>query len=218
MAVLSYLSHDKLRIAGAVHINHGTPYGQRAMGLVSNFCYTRGIPLECHNVRGKNEMEWSVERRRIFNALPGPVVTAHHFDDIIEWWLMTTLAGKGRVTPYRTGNVIHPFRRTDKAEFVRWAMLKNVPFMDDPTNSDCSNTRSKVRAAMPQLLAIQPGLHTVVRRKMDTMNGEGEDEGQDGDFDDDDNNDNPETPDDDGVVDPEEPDDEPDDGSDPAER
>lgn len=158
MAALGFLTRGKCRIDGVVHVNHGTAYGQAAERLVRAECERLGVPCDVHSLPVGTEVEWSAGRREVFSKYPR-VLTAHHFDDVLEWYVYTLLRyGIGRITPFSTGTVYHPFRLTTKAAFVAYAAKNRVAYLDDPTNTDGSNTRSKIRGIRPALDEIAPNL------------------------------------------------------------
>jgi len=161
MAMLSFLTTGKKRIEGVVNIGHGTEYGKRATELVEKYCAEKEVPFHFAQVTGSNEMEWRDARREIYSKYSW-VATAHHLDDVIEWWLMTSLRGSPKLTPVRSGNVVHPFLRTPKSELAHWCERHHVPYLDDPTNVGNFNERAKIRVLMPSLLNIYPGIHTSI--------------------------------------------------------
>lgn len=166
MVALHFLTRGKTRISGVVHVNHGTPYAAQAESLVAATCERIGIPLDVHRIGLSTEQGWSDERRRIFNGYEARVMTAHHLDDVVEWYVYTSLRyGMGRVTPFQTGNVVHPFRLNSKATLRAYAWDHNVDFCEDPTNEDgCSNARAKIRSIRSVLDSLAPNLIGDVRR------------------------------------------------------
>lgn len=158
MAALSFLLRGKRRIDGVVHVNHGTAYGQEAERLVRAECARLDVPCDVHRLPVGTEAEWSAGRREIFSAYPR-VMTAHHFDDVYEWYVYTLLRyGVGRITPFQTKTVVHPFRLTEKAALVAYAVKNRVAYLDDPTNTDGSNVRSKLRGIRSTLDEIAPNM------------------------------------------------------------
>ena len=109
------------------------------------------------------EEYWRNERYRIFSELNGPVITCHHLDDVIEWYLFSAIHGEAKIIPYERGNVIRPFLLTPRKILRRWCERKNVPFVEDPGNRDERYMRSINRhEILPQALRVNPGLHKVV--------------------------------------------------------
>jgi tRNA(Ile)-lysidine synthase TilS/MesJ len=53
-----------------------------------------------------------------------------------------------------------------KEAFREWAKQKGVPFLDDPTNVGNYNDRAKIRAIMPSLLDVYPGIHQTLFGKL----------------------------------------------------
>ena len=170
MGGLSFLTRGKNRISGVVTINHRTNFGAQAEKLVVKYCEDHDIPCHTHSVTGSSEEEWREARKAIFAQYPA-VITAHHLDDVVEWWLLTSLRGNGRLTPSSSGNVYHPFLKTRKSDFEYWCAKYQVPFINDPTNFGVSegeggNDRAKLRVLMPSLLGIYPGIHASILKKL----------------------------------------------------
>jgi tRNA(Ile)-lysidine synthase TilS/MesJ len=69
------------------------------------------------------------------------------------------------VIPYRKENVIRPFLLTEKSEFESWCKRKNVPFIQDESNNSVEYSRNRIRHnIIPELLKVNPGLKTVVKK------------------------------------------------------
>ena len=164
MAVLHLLTRGKNRLDGVIHVHHGSEYADRAEVLVTATCAELGVGLDVYRIQPNTEQGWSEERREIFNRY-ARVMTAHHLDDVLEWYVYTMLRyGTGRITPFQTGNVVHPFRMSSKADLVDYASRHDVRFCEDPTNSDGSNARSKIRAIQPVLEEIAPNLRGKIKK------------------------------------------------------
>lgn len=118
--------------------------------------------------KGNKEASWRNERYEWFHSLPGPVVTAHTLDDAVEWYLMTSLRGRGEFMPYSNKNVIRPFLLTRKSDLQKYAFEKNLPWWDDPTNFDPEfSLRAKVRnKLLPIALECEVGLYNVVKKRI----------------------------------------------------
>jgi tRNA(Ile)-lysidine synthase len=169
MAVLHLLTRGKNRLDGVVHVHHGSAYADEAEALVSATCADLGVSLDVYRIPPDNEKGWSDARRKIFNEYPR-VMTAHHLDDVIEWYVYTLLRyGKGRVTPFQTGNVVHPFRLNGKQSLRDYASFHGVRFCEDPTNAEGHNARSKIRAVQPTLEELAPNLRRGLRERVRTF-------------------------------------------------
>jgi len=176
MVALDFLINGKYKPI-ILHFDHGTEFGDKARTFVKKQCKKLGLPLVVSKIsreRRKDEsMEeyWRSERYNFLNSFPGEVIMAHHLDDATEWWLFSSLHGEGKIMPYRHGNVIRPFLMTPKSEILSWAKRKNVLYMDDPGNKDERYMRSIIRhQIMGPALKVNPGLRTVVRKKIEAEN------------------------------------------------
>ncbi len=176
MVVLDFFLNGRYKPT-VVHFDHGTKFGTRAHEFISKRCRELDLPLIVKNIgrqREKGESEeayWKEERYRFFNSLPGTIITAHHLDDAVEWWIFSSLHGRGKIIKYQNKNVIRPFLSTPKSEFVSWAKRKNVKYVDDPSNEDERYMRSIVRhKILPEALRVNPGIRKVIRKKIEKEN------------------------------------------------
>jgi len=177
MAALDFLTNGRRKIT-VLHFDHGTEHGSLARKFVEKICTDRNVPLIVGQIsREQDESEsmeefWRNQRYEFFDQFSDrPIVTAHHLDDAIEWWIMTSLWGKPRLIPGSRGNVIRPFLTTPKSEFVEWCERKDVPYVLDPTNEEDDAGRNLVRnRIVPQALRFNPGLRKTVRKLIEEEN------------------------------------------------
>ena len=172
MAALDFLSRGR-RDVGVAHFNHGTNHSSNAESFIRDYCSTHGIPLVVEKiVKPKPSSEsweeyWRNSRLAFFRSLNTTVVTAHHLDDVCEWWVFSSLHGNPRLTPSRNGNIIRPFLSTPKSELMKWCINKSVPFIVDPTNSDIKYRRNFIRNRMMEnVFVVNPGLHKTISKKI----------------------------------------------------
>ena len=164
------------------HFDHGTPHGKVAKRFVESYCRDYGIEfLESYVTRQRGEDEspeeyWRNERVSWLHSLPGTVVTAHHLDDAVEWWIFSSLNGTGRLIPSSNRNIIRPFLWAPKSEIIRWANKNKVPHVVDESNSDLRYARNRIRRnILPEALQVNPGLYKVVKKKLQEKSGFGGD-------------------------------------------
>tara|TARA_R110000824_G_scaffold238937_2_gene427639 strand:- start:3164 stop:3760 length:597 start_codon:yes stop_codon:yes gene_type:complete len=173
MAALDFLcrSHEVV----ALHYNHNTEYSDKAESLVQKYCHDREIRL----IVGKNstippkrvslEDFWRVKRYEFFeSAREGlSVITCHHLDDVAETWIFTALNGTPYLIPEARDCYIRPFLQTRGAIFEDWCERKNVPYFEDPSNTDTRFMRNFIRhEIMHKALLVNPGFHKVLRKKL----------------------------------------------------
>ena len=176
MAVLDFLSRSNRDLL-ALHFNHGTPFSYEAEEFVRNYCENRDIQLEVGAItreRSSSESKeeyWRNERYAFFsNFLDRKIITCHHLDDAVETWLFTSIHGNPMLIPYSRDNFIRPFLTTSKADLNSWCFRKEVPFLEDPSNTDTSYMRNLIRhKLMKNVLDVNPGIHKVIKKKVKLM-------------------------------------------------
>lgn len=155
------------------HFDHGTIFGQKAKNFVTQYCEKHKIPYIVGRLYDQRhpglsqEEHWRNERHKFFNSLQDTVVTVHHLQDVMEWWIFSSLHGEGKIIPYKNKNVIRPFLLVEKKDIINWAKRKDVPYMDDPSNQDEKYMRSIIRhKILPESLRVNPGLGKVLKKKI----------------------------------------------------
>lgn len=170
MVLLDFLSrkHD----VTAAYFDHGTEHGVQALEFVKSYCQDKHINFEYSKIKSTKEKTqsqeeyWRNERYQFFKTL-GSVVTAHHLDDAVETWIWSSLNGTSSLIPYSHGNIVRPLLISRKKDIEYWAEKNAVPYIQDPSNSDVKYMRNYIRKElMPHALKVNPGLHTLLRKKI----------------------------------------------------
>lgn len=156
----------------AVYFNHGTRHGQEAEIFLKEECKHKNIELLIGKISKDKppelspEEHWRNERYKMFNSLPGKILTAHHLGDAVEWWVFSSFHGQGKLIPTKNGNVLRPLLATSKKEIKKWAERKEVKYINDPSNDSRAYMRNLIRHdIIPNALKVNPGLETVIRKK-----------------------------------------------------
>ena len=177
MAALNFLHHGRRHVKVA-HFDHGTLHADAAREFVVKYCKKNNLEYVLGTVGRKRlstesrEEYWRNERYRFFEELDAPIVTAHHLDDVAEWWIFTSLHGESKLITYQNGDVIRPVLMTHKEELMAWTKRRNVPYVNDPSNKNLAYMRNLIRhRIMPQCLKVNPGLTTVLRKKLLSATG-----------------------------------------------
>ena len=169
MAILDFLSnnHD----VTAVYFDHGTDFGKKCKRFVKNFCNDKDIPLivgvnyNCCPQGESLEEHWRNERYKFLHSFDMPVITGHNLDDVIEWYLFSSIHGQSKIMPYRNQNVIRPFISTSKRSLEDWCDRKEVPFLIDPSNEDRKFMRSVIRHdILPNAKLVNPGIEKTIKK------------------------------------------------------
>ena len=175
MVLLDFMVRGKRKVSAA-YFNHGTKYGAMCEGFLIEHCKKIGVELflgkisvdytEKQNSDGGLENFWRTHRYNFLNSFEGNVMTAHHLNDVAEWWVFSSLHGNGKMIPYSNKNIIRPFLMVDKSQIKQWAEKHNVAYIDDPSNMDTKFRRNFIRHdLMPLALQVNPGLLTTLRKK-----------------------------------------------------
>jgi tRNA(Ile)-lysidine synthase len=171
MACLDFLRNGKKEIT-ALHFNHGTSHAKDAQKVVEEYCSKWNVPLLIGKIGGNTQhgqsMEdfWRKQRYEWFETTgQDTIVTCHHLDDAIEWWIMTSLKGNPKLIPVSRDKFIRPFLLTTRSDFESWAIRKGVQWAEDPSNSDTDYDRNYIRhTMMPHVLRINPGIQKTLTK------------------------------------------------------
>lgn len=172
MGSLDFLSNHRIKPKVAF-FNHGDQHSDEAEAFVRDYAGSKGLEFFVGRIshsRPKNESleeHWRKSRLGFFHSLNGQVITGHNLNDVIEWWIISSLHGESKLLPYRNGNIIRPFRATLKLDLAAWCERNKVPYLHDPCNADTRFIRSHVRhKLMPEALIVNPGLRKVILKKV----------------------------------------------------
>ena len=158
------------------YFNHDTPHSKHAEKFIREYAAKNKLLLTIGRVKGKREKNqsieefWRDERYKFLCSLGSPfVVTCHHLDDVVETWLFKCMHGNPGLIPYhRSPNIYRPFLMTEKREILSYAKRKDIDWVEDPSNRMTKNImRNHIRHnLMPQVLKVNPGIRTMIRKKM----------------------------------------------------
>jgi tRNA(Ile)-lysidine synthase len=165
MCLLDFLLKSKSKVS-AIHFNHGTENADSYQAFVTEYCAKRGVRLEIVKLDFNTEHGWSRARKEKFLSMKTIIATGHNLNDAVETWMMTSMRGLGRLLPPVSDNTIRPLLITNKDKILDWNKRKGVPFVIDNTNVGDYNDRARIRAVMPDLLKIHPGLFTTIKNKL----------------------------------------------------
>ena len=169
MAILDFLANN--HSVTAVYFNHGTDFGMKCNRFVKNFCDNRNIPFVVgvnYNVLPDEkslEEHWRDERYKFLHSFNIPIITGHNLDDVIEWFLFSSIHGQSKIIPCSNKNVIRPFISTSKRSLEDWCNRKEVPFLTDPANTDRKFMRSIIRHdIMHHARLVNPGMEKTFKK------------------------------------------------------
>ena len=176
MAALDFLR--RTRDVKVLHYNHGTGgHADAATTVVKEYCKKHklfsviGWNHEEMPVGVSHEAWWRKKRYEFFDsATDRHIVTAHHLGDAVENWIFTSLNGNPFLIPVNRDLYLRPFLTTEKDDFISWCKRKNVPYVEDVTNTDTRYRRNYIRhVMMPHVEYINPGIKKVVKKKYESF-------------------------------------------------
>lgn len=172
MALLSFAQRGRKDIT-VLHVDHKTEHAKDARTFVEGYCCKHNLNLVVREIVGAVDGELAYREQRLgfyreFTSKGLYVATAHHANDLVEWYLLTSIHGKEKfMLPVdETHKLLKPFLYTPKSELIAWCHKFDVPFVIDPTNFGEDNSRAVLRAqVIPALLSIHPGMITTITNK-----------------------------------------------------
>lgn len=170
MAALSFLNTGKRSLTVA-YMNHGTIHSDKAESFVSEYCIKNSLTLQLGKVSRQkyanesSEEYWRNMRYEFLHGFDCPVVLAHHLDDCVEQWIFSSAHGKPGIIPVSNKNAIRPFMLNKKSALVEWCKEKNIPWIEDESNTNTAYSRNRIRHnIIPEIMKINPGIHKTVCR------------------------------------------------------
>lgn len=157
-----------------LHFNHGCEFSDDIERQSRAKAVHLGAEIEVRKIdspvrpQGTSlESYWRDERYKFLGIFDtAPVITAHHLDDAVEWWVFSSLHGEGKLIPPVSGNYLRPFLITEKAEFEVYAERFGLKAVDDPYNREDHLTRNYIRSnLLPHAYHVNPGLKKVIKKK-----------------------------------------------------
>ena len=152
-------------------VDHLDDYAKEEVSFATHVAKKHRLTLLVKKIKPKTEKlskeaYWSRERDDIFQLQSLPVLTGHHLEDAVEWYVMSSMQGASKLLNYNNRNVYRPLLITPKHQIIEYANHRQLTYLTDPTNADSGfNLRNKVRH---ELLGsnrnVFPGVSSTVRR------------------------------------------------------
>lgn len=156
-----------------LHFNHQTEHGREAQAFSVNFAKERNLGIELGTIQTEKmkkesrEEYWRRERYDFFSNYKCPIITAHHLNDCLEYWIFTSLRGNGKLIPAKRDNFLRPFLLTSKNDIKNWAEKNKLTWCEDESNSENIHSRNIIRNEMMEIcLKVNPGLEKMIRKKI----------------------------------------------------
>lgn len=175
MTLMHFLLKGKRKFT-ALYFDHGTDHGREAREFVREetarlgVCLEEGrIDLHAIDLSKSREENWRNQRYDFLHRYSdkGPILMAHHLNDAVETYVMSSLKGRPALIPYRNEeyNVIRPFLCTRRIKIKEWAENNGVKWIEDPSNENIVYDRNYVRhRMMPLVYHLSPGIETIVSK------------------------------------------------------
>lgn len=134
-----------------------------------NFSLITSNHVEYEKTTSREEW-WRLNRLYFFSQFNEKILTGHHLDDALEWYLHTAFMGEPHYMKYESETTRKPFLLEKKKDIEQW-MFENYPeveYVIDKTNFDpLFSTRNWIRnKVIQEILPIAPGLYTSVANKI----------------------------------------------------
>ncbi len=178
-AALALLAVDRNSGVGAVHIDHGLPGSPMLRSAAAEIAGSLEIDLEIvpvHLGAGPSpEDQARAARYGVLDSWHENVLTAHTLDDNAETILINLVRGTGPAglagIPYhRPPRTYRPMLDVTRDETREIAALANLPFRDDPMNSDPALIRNRIRQEIiPRLREMNPRVVDALARAGKTI-------------------------------------------------
>ncbi|MBN2801347.1 MAG: tRNA lysidine(34) synthetase TilS [Deltaproteobacteria bacterium] len=164
--------HGATLLAGVV--DHGTrPCSGAEADLAVSLAEGLGVPahrLDLSLGAGASEALCREGRYAALRSLGAArIATGHHREDQAETALLAMMRGSGTLglggMGWRAGDLVRPLLGVGRVELLRWVHHRGLPWVEDPTNADGGNLRSRLRAeVLPALEAVRPGVSALLAR------------------------------------------------------
>jgi tRNA(Ile)-lysidine synthase len=166
-----------------IHVHHGlSPNADAWAQFCETLCHQYGFDFQVVHLNLQNPAGVSLEetardaRYQVFASVMQTddlLLTAHHQDDQAETVLTQLLRGAGpkglsampALKPFASGWHGRPFLGCQRQEIQAYAEAKNLQWIDDESNANCSFTRNFLRHdVMPILKNRWPGVDQALAR------------------------------------------------------
>lgn len=176
----------------AVHINHELrPESQAEEAHVRDYCAAHAVPLDvwhwqraAHPASGIEAAARAFRYNQFERSAQAHdseyVLTAHHRDDQVETVLFRmmrsgSVTAGGGISPrseWRGRVLLRPLLPYSRAELRAYALQQQLPFSDDPSNTDTRYSRNFIRAeVLPLMREREPRVDAHLSRLADDTRG-----------------------------------------------
>ncbi len=178
MVLVHFLLKGRKKVDLA-YFNHDTQHSKDAEQFIKQFAGKHKLNLVVGRVKNNRQKResieefWRNERYSFLESLgSNHIFTAHHLDDVVETWVMSSLHGQSKLIPYsRNCKIYRPLLTTSKQQITDYAKHHSISYVDDPSNQSSKYMRNMVRNEMMSLvLKVNPGIHKTIKKKLLELN------------------------------------------------
>jgi tRNA(Ile)-lysidine synthase len=169
--VLTHILKKRRFDVTLLNVHHNNDFADVEQDFTIKIANQYHFPFELHHLPEYDkstslESFWSRHRNDIFQKANKMVLTGHHLDDAVEWYLMSSFQGTPKILDVRNRNVLRPLLGVTKDDIMQVAQEFNLEYLTDPTNSLAEfNLRNNVRLNLiPNVKQCFPGINKTVRR------------------------------------------------------
>lgn len=184
VVLTEFLLEHKKELTLAHFIHAESPSAEKEFKFVREYAEKKSLRLIAayqidQRTKQSKELYWRNARNRFFKDVVNSdvyetqgihsVLTGHHLNDAVEWYLMTCLRGEGHFMKYRNEDGIkRPFITQTKKQIYAYAINKGLDWVEDTSNANPEfATRNYIRAnVIPGALHVNPGLFTTVKNRI----------------------------------------------------
>ncbi len=173
MVLLDLISRIRPEDANVIHFRHmirDNDYEDAS--LVMNFAMQRGLQFFFSNGVGLADIpnqEHEARNQRwqfvdeVTGMFPGKsvVLTAHHYDDNLEQYFMSSMRGSQNLVMKKLTETLQydkykPFLSIEKKDLISEAKSRNITWIEDETNKSLDHERNIVRnVIIPEMMNIR---------------------------------------------------------------
>ena len=176
-AALAAVCADRGELESCLHVHHGYPASDALQHAATEVAQRLGARINSVRVEiATSPASEAAARDARYEAFAASIpddsrlLVAHTMDDQAETVLLNMIRGAGirglaGIPYFRPPNIYRPFLAVSRTETREFAVLRRIPFRDDPMNDDVAIRRNRIRLEiLPILEELNPKLREALVR------------------------------------------------------